>query len=777
MPDRSEPLPRWTLPGLLLLLLLTRAWFLLGSIEETVVNDELVTGVTWSWLTGTKLLGVDALWNARVGGDALYQLLALPLYALLGNSVLVPKLLALIVVAAGMVLVVHVAQRHARRSAALWAGLLYVLVPPGFMAIQLIGVGDHYVVAMAALLAGHLLLLALRAEAAPRRDRLLLSLGFVVGLGTFASYLNAVTWAALAPLLLLVRPRERWGLRSLLCGAAGLAIGLAPLVATMAWQGSASTTIYERSLADQVGMAPLAALGRAGSLLGVDLPAATWFRPGLFGLIGPWVWFLPLAVAALACAWWQRRAVGAMLATPVRRRRAPADQPGLALYLWLTVFAFTGAWSLSEFDFEPTRPFGYRYLVVLLPPLLLFGAIALDRIGRRVPGLAIGLGALPLLAGLFGLAWPASLHDPGRVLRYPGVTWTNHDTRAWDRWQHDPAEPLATRVPLLEPELRSGFLASLGAHAVRFEPVQDVLALGATSLSDEDRVHFYRGALKDLSKDGSAPSQGALQQLEAIARVTPEPSRDLVQARLSGPVAGWRGNSRDLGRWLEGAAERETGWVAPLVAEAMGGALASRGDLDALAPAIQALPDKAWRERAWFGAGYRWAKLGSRDLHALVGEARGLTPPHDALFLAGCARAVGGWPEVMEDPASWVDAAASEPSPASELFLSEIGAAAVIPMIHSPYRLADRLKDAAPPEATPSLCEGLGTGTGLYAKTLSDALRWRIDWSRFLGPGCNQAFDRGLAAAMGTLYTSAPTFHDRRYRGLGMSEPGAAAVD
>jgi hypothetical protein len=769
MRARSQPVPRLLLPALLLLLLVTRAWFLLGSIEEMAVNDDLVTGVTSSWLAGARILGPDALWIPHVGGDAIYQCLAVPIYALLGDTILAPKLLALLTVCIGLVVVFRVAAHHGGPRAALWAGLLYTLVPPGFMAIQIVGVGDHYVVAVTAVLAGHLLLLALRTEDPRRQARLLLALGVLVGLTTFASFLNVITWAALTPLLLLVRPRAGWRWRAVATGLAGLALGLAPLVANQLWHGAEGTMIYERSLADQVGMGPAQALCKGAALLFVDLSRASWYRLDLPGQLARHAWFGLAWAGLLACAWWQRGVVAGAVLAPLRRRRLDPDDAGITSYLLLVVLAFLGVWSLADFHFEPSRPFGYRYLVVLLPPLLLFGAIALARLGDRWPRAAVVVGAIPLLAGLVGLGWPANLHDPGRVLRFPGVTWSNHDMRAYARWKGDLAGQLALAAPQLEVEQRAGFLVALGAHIARMEGNGAAIRAGRDGLDPEDRTHLYRGVLKDLVKDGHSPPEGALRQLHSLAQQVPAASRPLFLRRLSGAVAGWESHPDTLHAWLLGRkAQGDAAWIAPLVAESWGGALVGSAPLSVATARIPELDDPALQERAWFGAGYRTALGHQPGFDWIEGALASLPEAGRAPFLDGCARGTRGWRGPAEDPAPWIRQAAALPDELAEPLLRQLGTAAVSKVDPSPYRTADALGGALPVGAWGPSCEGVGFGAGQFAKTLSDSLRWRIHWDRFVGPGCSAAFDAGLERSLQDNYGHAPGFLVQRRARLGL---------
>ena len=769
MDPRSPLRPRPILPALLLALLVTRVWFLLGAVEETVVNDELVTGVTWSWLNGARGLGIDALWVPHVGGDTIYQLLALPLYALLGDVVLVPKLMALFTVTIGLILVVRVARHHGGQRAALWAGLLYVLIPPGFMSIQLVGVGDHYVVALVALGAGHLALLALRTDEPSRQDRLLAGLGALVGLGTFACYLNVVTWAALVPMLVVVRPRLGWRRRGVALGAAGLALGLAPLVANQIWHGSEATTIYERSLAEQVGFDPMVTLRRGASLLFVDLSRATWFRLDAIGQCARHTWFALAWLAAVACAWGQRRVIAGALMAPLRRRRLDPREAGLASYLLLVVTAFLGAWSMSDFSFDPGRPFGYRYLVVLLPPIVMFGGLAMARLAVRWPKGHIALGAVPLALALVGLAWPASFHDPARLLRLPGVTWTNHDMRAYERWREDLATNLAAAAPRMEVEQRAGFLVALGAQIARKQGIASALEAGATGLGDEDRTHLYRGILKDLAKDGHDPPEGTVRLLHSMTQQVPASARHPFSERLSGCVGAWSGHPDTLKTQLEGTSLRpDVPWTAPLLAEAWGGALAGSTPIAQLATQLETLEDDTLRDRAWFGAGYRTSATGEPELERLELAATGPPAPARAAFIAGMARGLRAWPTAREDLGPRLRLAAALPPELAAPFLRELGIAAMSGVDSSPYRLADSLGSSLPEPARVATCEGMGFGAGLHSKTLSDILRWRIDWDRHVGDGCSDAFDAGLERNQQSSYRDAPEFLSQRRSRLGL---------
>ncbi len=493
--------------ALVLLALAARVLFLAGSLEEVVNNDELTTGLLWQWLGGARALPLVDLWSPRMGGDALYQILALPLYALLGGSALAVKALALLVSVAGVLLLVAVGARHGGPRAGLYAGLCFALAPPGWVGLSLVATGDHLLTGLLTVACGHLLLLARGADR-PRRGRLLVALGCLAGLALFANYLFAVSAVALVMLGLLARPQPGWRPRDAGRLLAGLGLGLLPLLLSVVVRGmGASTTVYGRGAAEQLQLDPLASLGRIGVLLGPDLVASAWFPPVGWGRIAAWCWWALLA-AALASAAWRQRAV--ILGLFPGRVRAAL---GLDGFLLIFVVGFGLAFSLTRFEIEPGRVFGYRYLAVLCAPACLLAGLGLASLPRNPARVLAAWWWLPCLVAL---GWPGQLRSPLRVLDLPGVTWTNAAGRALDAWQQDLPGAFDRELPLVPEAVRGPFLVSLGGRIAERLPRAEALRV-ADSLDLRWRVHLYRGLIPRIraGRDVDPALVGAVELLQA----------------------------------------------------------------------------------------------------------------------------------------------------------------------------------------------------------------------------------------------------------------------
>jgi hypothetical protein len=483
----DRPTPAWRHTAALAgVYLLVRLAYLSSSLEETINNDELTTGLLWRWLNGARALPVEALWSPRMGGDALYQLLALPLYAILGDSALTVKALALMVGLAGLVVVVAVARSQGGPRAGVLAGLLYTLAPPGWVGLGLVGTGDHLLSGILTVLCGGLLLSA-RDAAPPRRGRLLAGLGLVAGIALFANYLFAVAWIALVMLALIARPRRPWKARDLPPLGGGLALGLAPLVTSLFARGlSASTTMYGRRGGAHLQTEPLSVLADLLELLGSGLAGSAWFPPTALGQAAAWAWWGLVVTLVLATLWLARGAVASLLT------RGEGPRVGLELFLLLFAAGFGGAFALSHFGLEPWRLFGYRYLAALIAPLCALLGLSLARLPRPFTW---ATGALWWIPALVALSWPGVWRDPLRVRDLPGVTWTNAAGRALEAWGPDLEGAFATKLPLIPEEDRGPFLVSLGKQMFR----QPGPPRAARSLTPRWRTHLHRGMQESVA--------------------------------------------------------------------------------------------------------------------------------------------------------------------------------------------------------------------------------------------------------------------------------------
>jgi hypothetical protein len=483
----DRPAPAWRQTAALAgIYLVVRLAYLSSSLEETINNDELTTGLLWRWLNGARALPIEALWSPRMGGDALYQVLALPLYATLGDSALTVKVLASMVGLAGLAVVVAVARSQGGPRAGLLAGMLYTLAPPGWVGLGLVGTGDHLLSGILTVLCGGLLLSARDAEP-PRRGRLLAGLGLVAGIALFANYLFAVAWIALVMLALIARPQRPWKARDLLPLGGGLVLGLAPLVTSMWVRGlAASTTMYGRRAGGHLQTEPLSVLANLLELLGSGLVGSAWFPPTALGQAAAWAWWGLVVTLVLATLWLARGAVASLWA------RAGGPRVGLEIFLLLFAAGFGCAFALSRFGLEPWRLFGYRYLAALIAPLCALLGMSLARLPRPFTWATAALWWLPAVVAL---SWPGAWRDPLRVRDLPGVTWTNAADRALEAWSPDLEGAFATKLPLIPEQDRGPFLVSLGKQMFR----RPGPPMARPPLEPRWRVHLHRGMQESVA--------------------------------------------------------------------------------------------------------------------------------------------------------------------------------------------------------------------------------------------------------------------------------------
>lgn len=718
-----------------LLLLTTR-------LEDLSVNDELTTGVFSQYLQGATLLPISGLWSPRMGGDAVYQVLSSPLYLVLGDTLLTVKVLALLVGLWGLWVVTWVAARTHGATAGLWAGLLYALAPPGWMGQSLVGTGDHFLTGIFAVLAGHLTLETLRGRGSAR-DQTALLLGILSGFAFFANFLFAVPLGATAVCLVGMRSTEPWTPRSVGALFVGGVLGATPLWATLAVQGlSTTTTIYPGQKASDVYLDAAAVLGRSAEILTMGLPGSGWFPHTLLGSSLAGLWVAGLAVGlGLALV-----GVGRTLWAAGARRPAAVAVP---LEAWLIAFfaLFVLAFALTRFDLEPRRLFGFRYVTVLYA-----GACVLlgGRLASLGPPVAAGLAASWLLPSGLGLLLAGLPEDPGRIVRYPGVTWTNAAPRALERWGEDLEAALRDEVPLLPPRERGPFLVGVGAKVAHRLALPKTVALAVSALADEDQTPFLAGAFRKAPR----PRGRADAALTTLADALPAPHGGHAVAALRGSVASW-GTGR-----LSPAALPTLGWAAPLGAEWMGSQAHRRTGTTGVTQLADTLPPDL-ASAAWFGAGVATAEAPAFDPVRAAAAAPGVqTPTLREAYLEGLAWPARRNPDLQRQPVATLLAwTASLPPETHTAYAHSAGWAATAWIDRSTWRLADRVQQLKDPALRTALCQGMGRGAVAGSKTPTDLLRWRIAWDGHGGP-CSQAVADGMAAEMDARLRAAPGYHD-----------------
>lgn len=740
---------RTCLALLFALFLLTRAWLILSAPEELIISDALSTGLIYQSLVGPHLLPMELLSSPFMGGNLVYQVLALPFHALLGDRILAVFLLSLSVGAAGFWLLASLARRASGPSAALFAALLYTLLPPGWMGGALVGTGDHFLAGLLVLLSGALL--AQWIEQAEGSARNLAWSAFFLGFSIYVDYIALLALPALLLTVLKFQPALHRRARPLLAACAGLLLGISPLVLRLAHRGwSEGTTLYGRRIGEHLLSAPLDALEKGWDLLGSVLVDSAWFPPFPLGDLGARIWWVAL-LAGLGLALWSERAL-------LLRGRAAGTRPpsALALFLLLHLAFFGLGFSLLRFETEPDRLWGYRYLLAVQPSVCVLLALGLASCGPWRSRAVLTLWCVP---NLLALGWPASLERPLRVLEFPGIAWNSVAARAITEWDDQASELIRERVPELPKQQGSAFLVDLGSQLLSTHKPSEVLAYVSRSQDPETWFHLSRGVLASIRGRSQPPLTGAGWFSLLDDGFT---SRDgtRIQATLRGTVSLWRTSPERLRREL--VAIPPDHWKAPLIAESLGANLFLRDDIPAVEAMGQTL-EPTLLPALWFGAARQLALRSGGDLQRLHldVERRPSQAPEQA-WLSGLAFSWQEQKDVIQAPDEALRLVGQTMGGDSRATFSKaVGRAASTLAQRSTYRLARALALVALPEQISPLCEGIGEGMSVMAKTRADLLRWRIDWDRFLAPGCDQAFNRGLRESRARLLAGSPSSKDR----------------
>ena len=351
------------------------------------------------WEETYRLLVAEALWqgwgwpildlqaDTYQGGSLGTSILATPMVALVGPSIIGLKLLALLVSTLGFVSWTILVDRiWGRRVAHLFA-FLFVFGPPIFVIYNLIAMGSH---AEVVTLGGLQLLLAYGYLHGPTRSHaILVAWGVTAGFGTWFAYLSFLPFAVCVAVGLAAGALP--ARRSAMLAAAFL-IGFSPWIVTNILSGGRGLEIVARTF-------------HAGPSASPRLPGSYWpmldylVKTGLpLGLRFPEVWhrltggtarrlllahvyfgFYALAwgslLAGAAVTAWRHGTGGAT------RARAFARRPELPLLLLFPIFVTLLAGSDHVFLEAERAPFlPFRVLVPLLPPVMVVLAVWTTRL-------------------------------------------------------------------------------------------------------------------------------------------------------------------------------------------------------------------------------------------------------------------------------------------------------------------------------------------------------------------------------------------------------------
>lgn len=490
----------------------------------------------------------------NVGGQLATGVIAIPFYAVLGDSYLVLKLVPLTLGLGSLVLIWFILDRHYDKRAANLAILLFALTPPTLAKYSMIAMGSHFENLLFQFAAYALFF---RAHARGCTAWSLLAASAAAGFATFFYFGTLVLLLGLACVHVGVRGPLR-SLRDLPVALAGFAAGIAPLI-WIQWKTGRVGLFVGAELGRDKGN-PLGHLvDRVGHFVTEVLP-----RAGVFQNLGPVPGSLA-EVAFLACfatAWLSllpsfarglRRAFDSLRkpAASSRERERLANLKLTPLLLYLPTLAVVLGVSNLDFDRYGSRvevgP--YRYLVQHFAfATMLIGVAASALIGsggwRRTLGLA--LSATALATGLFTLPivdW--SFERPNLGLHYPGYHPRHYSNMVLQGAKRDPAtgrialdfaavtDTLSDLPPALRKEVYFGIGSWLAAVELQNQSIGvqgETHGLPLTELFDP----FPRSHAIDLAR-------GAGSQLRRL-----DPSQDATRGELVRILRGSSGSSDPL---------------------------------------------------------------------------------------------------------------------------------------------------------------------------------------------------------------------------------------
>lgn len=417
-------------------------------------------------------------------GQLLTGWLAVPSYALFGETYLALKLVPLALGAAALVFLWLAVRESAGERAALLAALVFALGPTTLVKYSTFASGNHFETLAFNALALWCTLRLQRSGVTPRR---LLATGFTWGFAAFV-FLGALSTVLLLGLVHLGLRGPRATLRDLAWLAPGFAVGSAPLLALNAWTGWRGFEFLENKFTKEGSGADLGlVLERLSAFAGEHLLASTQYRDfgALPGALARALFLLAFAAGYLLLlpAAWRglcsllRGAFGAPGTAETRVEDALAAF--LCAYLPLTALAFaTSGLEIAPKD-PPMEAEGYRYFNTHL-----FYATFVIALGaaRLAQGRRAWLLALPALAaGLFNGAL---------------VDWSFSHTHLGAHY--DGFNVKQTANQLLSP--RNGYsTAQAIAMAESYPPgVRSALYLGMGRVRAMQRVLKSRGGELDL---------------------------------------------------------------------------------------------------------------------------------------------------------------------------------------------------------------------------------------------------------------------------------------
>lgn len=356
---------------------------------------------------------------------ALHAYLIAPFFALLGQTVLVLRLVQMLLYAGVLITTGMLAWRISRDRVATLAAALLIAVPPVLFSTYTSAALGNYV---ETLLINNLLVLIAIDLFNGRRD------GPTWWL--LAGLLGGVGWWGMALILVALLPLAFVGMwvfwRHIPWGRAGLLL-LGFLVGALPWLTAVATNL--NGVLDDLAGARVIALTASSSITGVALldrlvSLLLFNLTALVGLRPPWSadWIVPPAGILVVVLY-----LG-VLVFSLRRVKADATESAegtglkMLLGIWATLLAL---FLLSRFGIDPTG----RYLLPLYPPLAVITGVWLAHVRlqvaslhRNLPGSTVSI-LLAALVGynLVGNVQAALADPPGLTTQFDPITHIPHD--------------------------------------------------------------------------------------------------------------------------------------------------------------------------------------------------------------------------------------------------------------------------------------------------------------------------------------------------------------
>lgn len=462
---------RWPVVLAVLMFVAHRAAILRWAFDRTFFWEETYRLLVTAALRGhwrIPLLDLQA--DPYAGGSLVLPLLAVPMTAVFGTSVMTLKWVALLWSAAGLVVWMILVDRYFGWRVATTFGICFVFAPPLFVIYNLVAMGSH---AETVTLSAVQCLLAFRYIYDGRRSMLALAgWGAFAGVSAWFTYVSAVTFGVCVATALVAGalPPRRW---APLAGA--FLVGFSPWVVANLRSGGAGFAVVVRTFGGGggTGRGPFGFVAHAFDLVKAGLPAAMRFQDLQLSLGGFrvrivrhvlwYTYFAGFLAAWAACAWSFAKAVARGAGgVGTSLRTAVATHPESALLLLFPVFTLVIAASNHELNELGVVPFlTFRIVVPMFPAIFFALALAISWLpapARR--GCVAALVALGLLGT--GQLLAASTGDRPRIEREAralGAEAMGHLLM----YKHGPDMALiAARIAAIDEDLRAPAYRGIG---------------------------------------------------------------------------------------------------------------------------------------------------------------------------------------------------------------------------------------------------------------------------------------------------------------------------